>query len=171
MSLSVAAIVLDYNGSELTIPCVRSLVASTYPTLDLLVVCNGSLPEHETRIRDELPEIEVFQTGRNLGYAGGMNEGIQWAITRRADWFLLLNNDTEVEPEMVSQLVAALLERPGVGLACPLILFPDGDRVWFSRGWFDWTRESRSLRAAAVLRSLTGGNPCPRATRTAVHSW
>jgi GT2 family glycosyltransferase len=40
----------------------------------------------------------------------------------------------------VSQRVEALLERPGVGVACPLIRFPDGDRVWFSRGWSGWTK-------------------------------
>ena len=110
---SVVVIVLDCDGADFTIPCVRSLAASTYPNFEVFVVCNGEDSEQIQRIRGVFPDLRVFETGRNLGYAGGMNHGMHQARESQPDWFLLLNNDTQAPPELLRSLHRRTTSRGG----------------------------------------------------------
>ncbi len=75
---------------------------------------------------------------RNLGFAGGMNRGIDTALRRGADAVLTLNNDMVVEPGFVEPLVTALADGPEAGAACAQILFADDPpRVWYAGARYD----------------------------------
>src|SRR4051812_1606009 len=102
MKLSV--IILNWNGKNDTLACLESLQQTTGPAFNIVVVDNGSSDDSVTAIRDRFPQIALLQTGENLGYAGGNNVGIEYALAQKADLLLLLNNDTIVEPTFIPAL-------------------------------------------------------------------
>lgn len=133
----VAAVVLTYCEEEEAIACVRSLLESTYPELAILLVDNGSPDGSGERLHDRFPDLESFQTGSNLGYAGGNNRGIREALARGADYVLVLNADTTVEPDAVGHLVAAAESGDRVGGVGPKILYgARPERIWYAGGRF-----------------------------------
>jgi GT2 family glycosyltransferase len=87
--------------------------------------------------------IVLIQTGRNLGFAGGNNVGIRYAMKAGTDYVLLLNNDTVVEPGFLVEL-ARTAARPGrVGIVGGRILHYDNpERIWYAGGKMDLLRGS-----------------------------
>lgn len=130
--MSVAAVVLSWNGREDTLACLRSLAGEQVETI---VVDNASEDGSADAVAREFPDVELVRNDRNLGYAGGMNVGIRRALELGADSVLLLNNDVEVEPGAVAALAAAV---EGAGAVSPLIVFADDpERVWYAGASFD----------------------------------
>ena len=108
---------------------------------------NASPDGSGERLRASYPSVDYLQTGENLGYAGGNNRGIEWALARGAVWVLVVNNDTVAEPDCVRLLFEAASGDGCLGAVAPLIVrHDDPDRVWFAGG-----RLSR-LRAMGVHR-------------------
>jgi len=140
----VYVVILNWNGHADTVECVRSCLTITYEPVRILVVDNGSSDGSERLLRSEFPEIEVIQTGANLGFAGGNNVGIRHALDHGANYILLLNNDTLVDRDFVTPLVAIAAADCRVGMLCSKIFFHDApDVIWF---------------AGAHLRPLLGWN-------------
>jgi GT2 family glycosyltransferase len=119
---SVHIVVLNYNGYEDTISCVDSLLKIQYENYKIIVVDNASTNDHSA-LQQNLPsEIILLQSGKNLGYAGGNNVGIRWALENDADYVCVLNNDTEVDPAFLKQLVDFAEANPDCGMVGPAIL-------------------------------------------------
>lgn len=103
----VAIVILNWNGKEDTLECLESVARIDYPNFEVIVVDNGSKDDSVVSIRKRFPEISIVETGRNMGYAGGNNVGIREAVGRGAEYVLVLNNDTVVNPMIVTHLVLA----------------------------------------------------------------
>ena len=137
----VAVILLNYCLEHDTADCIRSLLASDYPALTLVLVDNGSPDGSGERLRIAFPDVTYIQTGANLGYTGGNNAGIAWALEEGCDYVLVLNNDTTVDPRCVSELVETARRVPDAGAVGGKILFHDApDRIWFGGGSFSRAR-------------------------------
>lgn len=131
----MTAVVLNWCGEDDTAACLRSLLAGDYPALTILLVDNGSPDGSGERLHAAFPAIAYLQTGANLGYTGGNNAGIRWAMEAGADYVLILNNDTVVEPAAVRRLVEAASGVERIGATAPKILyFAKPDRIWFGGG-------------------------------------
>ena len=153
--MKVAIIIINFNGEEDTLQCLQSLEALNFPKKNLLtvVVDNGS------KNKFELPKtalnggnIKVLNTGENLGFAGGNNFGIRYAIENGADYIMLLNNDTYVERDLVKELLSAFQIENNVGIIAPKIYFVKGFEFhknnyreedlgkvfWYAGGIMDW---------------------------------
>ncbi len=138
---AVHAIVLNWNGESDTAACLESLLAQRGVTLEILLVDNASDDGSGERLRNRYPRIAYLQTGANLGYAGGNNLGIDWALARGAAWLLVVNNDTVADPECVRRLLEAAASDARIAALSPLITrFDDPHRVWFAGGRFDRAR-------------------------------
>ena len=139
-------VVLNWNGREDTLACLRSLQPVRGADADVLVVDNGSEDGSEDAIRSAHPDVDFLQTGANLGFAGGNNAGIARALERGAEAVLLLNNDTEVQPDLMRPLLDALDRDTRVGIVGASIAYHhQPDRLWaFGGGRFDvsngWVR-------------------------------
>jgi GT2 family glycosyltransferase len=130
---SVAVVVLNWNGRDDTLACLRSLALLRGARPSVIVVDNGSADGSVTSIRQQHPEVELIETGRNLGFAGGNNVGIRRALESGADYVLLLNNDTEVDPGLIDAFVAAARQRPDAGVFSAKIYFhADPQRIWYA---------------------------------------
>jgi GT2 family glycosyltransferase len=122
----VAIVVLNWNRWEETLACVDSLDRLDYDRRLVLVVDNASSDGSEDRIREARPDVELIQSGHNLGYAGGNNVGIREALDRGADAVWILNNDTEVDPGALTALVDAAAA-PDWGILAACLVDPAGE--------------------------------------------
>ena len=119
----VAIIVLNWNGWWDTIECLGSLQRITYPNYQIIVVDNGSIDDSVERIREKFPHLTLIETGSNLGYAGGNNVGINYALKNGASYILIINNDTEIiNPEFLDQMIDVMELNHKIGLLGPKVL-------------------------------------------------
>jgi len=136
-SPAVGVVVLTWNGRDLTLDCLRSLLQCTYPSFCVYVVDNasedGTLEAVETEHGGD-PRVVAIQNGENLGFAEGNNVGTRRAIADGMDYVLLLNNDTEVDPEFLAPLVEAMEADPNIGVTTSMIYFHGTDRQIWSFG-------------------------------------
>jgi GT2 family glycosyltransferase len=140
----VYVIVLNWNAWEDTIECLSSLQKLDYPNYVTVVVDNGSTDGSEDRIREARPSITILQTGENLGFTGGNNVGIRYALERGAEYVWLLNNDTVVDPKALGSLVEEALSDTRIGIVGSKIYYYEPpDMIWFAGG---------------ILNPLTGRN-------------
>ena len=121
----VVVVVLSWNRREDTIACVRSVRGSRYRNFDLLLVDNASTDGSVVALRREFPDLPLLQTGSNLGYAGGNNAGMSWALANGANYVLLLNDDALVSASCLEELVTFCECNAKVGAAGPLVCFAD----------------------------------------------
>jgi GT2 family glycosyltransferase len=117
----VAVVILSWNGLADTLECLESLWRSDYPELSVIVVDNGSSDGSALAIRRHFPTVRLIEVGRNLGFAGGNNVGLAAALESGAHLVFVLNNDTILSPDCVSELVRALDADPAVGIVGPLM--------------------------------------------------
>lgn len=108
----VVIILLNWNGKKDTLECLSSLAKVKYPNMQTIVVDNGSSDDSVIVFRVAYPNMPILETKANLGFAGGNNIGIEWALRHHADWILLLNNDTVVAPEFLDALLRAAKMQP-----------------------------------------------------------
>jgi hypothetical protein len=135
-------IVLNWNGKSDTLRCIDSLARLEYPNFSILVVDNASEDDSVEEIEKRYPGIEIVENNNNLGYSGGNNVGIAVALDEKADYAILLNNDTIVDPQSISVLVSAMEKDDKIGVAGPKVL------------WID--QKSRTQSAGLKIRWMTG---------------
>lgn len=127
------AIVLSWNGRDDTERCLEALAEVSEPTLGIVCVDNGSTDGSVEAVRDRHPEAHLIENGRNLGFAGGNNVGIRWALAQGAEWVVLVNNDAVIAPDAIAGFAAAAEEHPDAGvLAGKLYRSDSPDRIWYA---------------------------------------
>lgn len=119
----VRVVVVNYNGGDLTLDCLRSLVGTDWPPerLEVVLVDNASTDGVVGRVRGEDPGVTLIESGSNLGFAGGCNLAL--TDLGATDYVALVNNDATVAPDWLTPLVDALERDRSAGAACPKILF------------------------------------------------
>mgnify|MGYP005836217191 CR=1 FL=1 len=131
----VFIVVLNWNGRDLTLECLRSLSSLDYPDYEVAVVDNASSDGSAQAVTEAFPEVTVIENEANLGFSEGNNRGVAHALERGADYVLILNNDTRLAgPSFLSLLVAYMEGNPDVAAIGPLVLYPDSDVVWSAGG-------------------------------------
>ncbi len=139
-SPSVFIIILQYNNSQETLRCLESVKELDYPNYQVVVVDNASDKSEVNNIKEcarsqpttGLPCLQgspvVFlENKKNLGYAGGNNAGINYALENGADYVFILNNDTTVEQDTLKKLVATTEADLKIGMVGPAT--KEGDKV------------------------------------------
>ena len=101
----VYIIVLNWNNYPDTEECLTSINELEYSNSRILVVDNASTDGSMSRIMESFPEVETIQNDDNLGFATGNNVGIQYALSKGAEYVLILNNDTIVDKYMLSRML------------------------------------------------------------------
>lgn len=122
MARLVSVIIPNWSGAAHLPRCLDALAQQTVADMEVTVVDNGSTDSSLSLLATDYPSVRVIALPRNLGYAGGCNVGLRAA---RGDVLAILNNDTEVRPTWVSELLAALERHPDAGMATPKVLLWD----------------------------------------------
>lgn len=161
-SLPLTAIVIvNWQRADVTNLCLGSLTHLVSGRHKILVVNNGSQEPSGEEIRTDSPDIELLQTGQNLGYAGGCNMGIQRARKLDADFIWLLNNDTTIRPDSLSYLVDAMGASPALGAISSVVhdeAPPCRIQVWGGGRLNFWTGRCRQFKRPARPDYLTGAS-------------
>jgi len=124
----VAVIVLNWNGFADTCAAVDSLLAQTWPALQVHVVDNASAGDEVGRLAARYGErIHLRRHTENLGFADGHNGLLRelMAAPTPPDFVALLNNDAVAAPDWIERLVAAAAADAGIGACASLMLFRD----------------------------------------------
>lgn len=158
------AVVLNHQRETLTTQCVESLSRSTHPP-EILIVDNASPDGSGARLQAKFPQHHYLQTGGNLGYAGGNARGMARALELGAERLFVLNEDTEVAPDCLELLHAALDADPEAAIAAPTILHETpSDRVWWAGGEMNLTKVMGTHEGfGRRVQDLPYANAAPRA--------
>ena len=134
--MKLLVVILNYNVTDLTIDCLRSLAMEVPATPGFKVaVCeNGSGGDAAQRLQQAIDTngwqdwVELTAITPNLGFTGGNNVIIRkWlALADKPEYFLLLNADTLVDAGALQPLVRFMDEHPAVGVAGSRLDSPDG---------------------------------------------
>ena len=131
----VAALVLSYQGRDVTLGALESLTRQDYPACDLAVIDNGSTDGTAEAVAAARPGVAVLRAAENRGPVGGVNLGLAWARAGGYDYALVLNNDIEADPGLVGALVAAAEADPTIGCVGPkAYYYRERDRIWSAGG-------------------------------------
>lgn len=153
MSANVFVVIVTYNGSKWVTPCFSSLRKSTVP-VHTIVIDNGSQDDTLARIGAEFPEVEVINTGKNLGFGKANNIGMELAYARGADYVFLLNQDAWIDPDAVERLVEAHRKYPAYGVISPMHLNGAGDGLDYNFSNYIGPNKCRHLYSDLYLGRL-----------------
>lgn len=129
MSSKVAIVVLNYKGLKDTLECIKSLQRQTYKNAHLVIVENGSYDGSSNKLRQlESDQIMVICNDKNLGFTGGVNTGIRWALANGYDYIALFNNDAIANKDWLRNLELAATKHES-GITTGLLLTEDGQRI------------------------------------------
>lgn len=135
----VCTVILNWNQPAITLDCAKNALAQRVcGGHSVLVIDNGSTPENRQILTDNFPTgCEFIQNDLNLGFAGGMNVGISYALERGCKYIWLLNNDAFPEPECLNALVSTMDENIQLGAVTPKLIYPNGSPQLFG-GRVNW---------------------------------
>jgi len=118
----VAIIILNWNNYKYTSVCLRTIENLEYPNYQVILVDNGSTDGSGERLEYEFSKYIFIRNKINLGFAGGNNIAIKYAITNKYDYVLLLNNDTRViNPRFLNEMVNYAETNSKTGVVGPKI--------------------------------------------------
>ncbi len=149
----IVLVIVNWNGYIDTQKCLASITKLRIPentSLETIIVDNGSTDISVQRLSNGFPWATILTLDENLGFTGGNNIGIQYAMKSGADYIWLLNNDTVVHQNALSLIDA--FKDPTVGIAGSKIYFAPGHEFyasrykksqrgkvfWFAGGLIDW---------------------------------
>lgn len=115
----VSIVIPNWNGQRFLETCFQSLRRQTLRDFELLLVDNASRDESVAYTLSRFPEVRIEKLKRNTGFAGAVNAGIR---VSRGCYVVLLNNDTEVDPRWLEQLVATMEAHPEAGFGASKML-------------------------------------------------
>lgn len=166
----VHIVLLNWNGWKDSLECMRSLRTMDYRAWRVLIVDNGSTDDSISQLRQACPEVNIVETRTNLGFAAGNNVGIRVALESRADYVFVLNNDTTVSSNALSEFVAFAESHPDAALMGPRINRVRPQREWPIRRKLDlltmlctFTAVRRLIVRLPIVRDVfycTGNEPC-----------
>ncbi|MCR3757948.1 glycosyltransferase family 2 protein [Clostridium felsineum] len=133
---SIYIVLVNYKNFEDTIECVKSLrTINNYDKYKVIIVDNASNNNSVIKIKNSLKECLLIESKYNIGFAGGNNLGIKYALKHSADFVLLLNNDTVVERDFLDRLLEVYEKNDNVGIVGGKIYYYyDRNRIWYAGG-------------------------------------
>ena len=198
----VYIIVVNWNGWKDTIECLESLLLLEHDNFRIVVCDNGSQDNSILELRNwgentfssgsaawqelsrtdaengyGLPESKftLVVNSANLGFAGGTNVGLRYALARGdSDYCWLLNNDTVVEPGALTHLVVRMQQQPLVGICgSTILMYHDRKRIqalggghycrWVGLPWHygrfsGWANKINQIRAESRMNYVEGAS-------------
>jgi GT2 family glycosyltransferase len=144
----VAVVLVNYNGFEDTIACVKSILNTEGEKPFIILVDNNSFNNNGLiKLRENLNNVHIILSKKNVGFGKANNMGIDWALKNlQTDYIFLLNNDTEIEPDCINILLHNFPKNDDTVLISPKILtYENKPRIWYGGGLINYTRISVNI--------------------------
>lgn len=145
MEEKISVILVNYNGLKYNDACISSILNSTVrEQIQIVVVDNASTDGSLEALQKKhagSKQVHLIALDGNYGFSKANNEGIRWAMQQGMKYFLLLNNDTEIEADTIEQMVRyerRMQEKHGrQGIVVPKVLYADNrETIWCAGGSF-----------------------------------
>ena len=155
MKKKIAVVIVTFNGEIWIKKNLISLFKSNYP-IDIIIVDNASTDETINIIK-EFSAVELIQNKNNLGFGKANNIGIDLALKKGADAIFLLNQDTWIFENTISNLAEVLFENPNLGIVSPLhfsaeeSILDENFNTYYNR--FNKEEDSESLRIVPFVNA------------------
>ena len=148
----IAIIIINWNTFQLTFNCLKSLEACSYNNISFFLVDNGSIDGSGDKIALEFPEVNYIKNEKNEGFTGANNKALKVILKQNFEYVLLLNNDTEVNPNFLSLLEIRMKSDKNLAATQPLILdLPHKKTVWNAGGSFNTFLGLSKTRCKGVI--------------------
>jgi len=129
---SVAIIVVNWKKYDLTFECIDSVLASSFINFKIILIDNEFQKNKLSRYSSN-QKIKVILNKANNGFAKANNQGIVYALEKNYDYIMLLNNDTRIIQNMLTNLIQ-FTNSNNLSIIQPLILNSNGDKIWNGGG-------------------------------------
>ena len=170
-TLTTSVIIPNWNGAHHLPECIDSLLAQTYPHVEIIVVDNAS-SDNSLSLLAGYSRVKVLPQIQNLGFTGACNIGMRDAV---GDILVLLNNDTAVDPGWIEAIVTAFDNHPEVGIVASKMLLYDRHGIFHTAGDYVthdglahnrgvWQEDTGQYDHAAYVFSACGGSAAYRRT-------
>jgi len=159
--VKVFVTLINYNNNRATYDCLQSLEETNIESFELsvIVVDNASREKFTEDKKYQKFNLKIIRSEENLGFAGGQNVGINYALDNGADYVLVLNNDVILDKNLIVELLKTF-DNKDCGIVSPKIYFSKGhefhkDRyqkedlgrvIWYAGGKMDWKNMLASHR-------------------------
>lgn len=126
----IVTVILNTNRCDDTLACLESLHNVDYENHRVIVLDNASTDGSVAAIAGRFPDVQIISLPQNRGYAGNNNVGIAAAVEDPpaglgADWVFVLNEDTLLAPDCLSQMIAAAKGQTRAGIVGPMVYHAD----------------------------------------------
>jgi GT2 family glycosyltransferase len=160
--------VLNWNGSEDTLNCIKSLKSQSYQNFKIIVIDNGSkLSDYKNlSVLSDISNITLIRNEKNVGFAGGVNIGIRHAIENKYKYVALFNNDAIADKDWLKKLIEGFSKKDSPSAVTGLLLHEDGKTIDSTGDYYSiWGMpfpRSRGLKTSTApdsqyVFSATGG--------------
>lgn len=137
-SPKVAVVILNWNGRKHLEQFLPSVTAATYENFEVIVADNGSTDNSLSFLQLHYPGIRTILFKENYGFAKGYNEALKQV---KADYYVLLNSDVEVQPGWLEPMVELLEKDRSIAACQPKILSWHNKKLFeyagAAGGWLD----------------------------------
>lgn len=136
-SPNICILILNHNGSSDTLAAIESLEEQMHRVERVFILDNGSNQEQQQMLQsiESKPQVEVISSAENLGFTGGFNHLFEKALSTKADYILVLNNDTIATAGFLDSLME--VAQPNT-IVSPMVVWEnDRDTIIQSAGEFD----------------------------------
>ncbi len=128
MKQNVAVVIPNWNGKDFIRACLDSLFTQTLAP-HIIVVDNGSVDGSPELIEEHYPDVELIRLPKNIGFAAGVNVGINSAIKQGLKFVALFNDDAEADKDWLKHLVGCLEDNENVGIATGKFVNLSGEKL------------------------------------------
>lgn len=156
---NVGIVILHYGNRENTRECLQSTLNNLAKEINIyiVVVINPQKTEQDKKkfsqiLKEKFQKISIIENDENIGFSKAINLGIKKVLELSCQYVVLINNDTVLTPNLISELVTYAKENPNVGLISPKIYFAkgyeyhkerykeneNGKVIWYAGGIIDW---------------------------------
>lgn len=147
--MKVAIVILNYKGLANTLECIDSVKRSVIKSSTQIIVVDNNSQDNSIKNLKKVKDINLIINNDNLGYSGGNNVGIKFALKSGADYICILNNDTIVDKSVQENLIKSTDLQT---ISSPKIYFQAGFEfhknkykekelgkvIWYAGGQIDW---------------------------------
>lgn len=136
MKKNVLTVLINYNNSHDTAECIDSILAYESEVTDILVVDNSTIDAEYELLVNKYPSIQFYRSLINLGFAKAANFGVKYSVDHGYKYCFLLNNDTVIQKNAISSLLAyARTNAEDLLALVPTITYYRSDRIWNCGGY------------------------------------
>jgi GT2 family glycosyltransferase len=133
-SIRISIILLNLKDYDDTKKCINSVMNSTYPNYEIIVVDNFSNDGSVELLSNEFQNIKFIYNPENFGFSKGVNEGLKYAYSQGFEWFLILNNDMIVDPDFLANATKEIPNLKNIGAITGKILFQHKPNIFWQAG-------------------------------------